>query len=528
MDRLRDRSSTFRLVLALVVGPWLCLAFKSPALYWTGEPLPFARIRESAWRIGFLSDTMFLFSLLIIGYILLVWLVESGHDDLPVSLVIAVSGLTGLAAMFTYAMFAEDVNFLLGNLWTFSIAGENPYETSIAEIPNNPFRAFTTWSTLEFLYGPAVLLPGSLLIHLTGFSVLNGVFAMKITMLLVFWLAGATVYLIGRDLRFRKPVGLAALLLWNPLILAESVMTPHLDLAMAALVLLGALAWMHRREATAMLLLGLSVGVKLVTALIIPIALLGIALSLRQRRWKGARSTTVILVILGVLTAALWPDVWEPLLENGVRKELDFDTVGALLPPLVATIQAFGPGWVHPDEDPWEVAQIWRWSIFIPFWIAAVACSGWIAWRMSHRLPAALFLPLATVLLGYHMLFTMVVLPWHFITAICLSLASGTRVGRFSAAMITVSGLLYHLNDRWVWFVFEDQYVARTLVMVTTLLTGPALALCLMLAHTWVQARSAGRHHGRWRSEKEVVPQGHGKLRIEAPVLSVGVLAASD
>jgi len=528
MDRLRDRPSTLWIVLGLIVGPWLCLALKAPALYWTNQPLPFTRIRESAWRIGFFSDTMFLLGLLIIGYVLLAWLVESREEDLPVKTVVVVSVMTGLGALLTYAMFAEDVNFLLGNLWTFSVAGENPYETSISEIPNHPFGAFTSWSALEFLYGPAVLLPGSILIRLTGLSVLNGVLAMKVVMLLVFWLAGAAIYLIGRDLKFRRPVGLAALLLWNPLILAESVMTPHLDLAMAVLVLFAGLAWMHRREAAATLLLGLSVGVKLVTALLIPVALLGIAISLRRQRWKGARSTMVILVILGLLTAGLWPGVWEPLLDNGIRKELDFDSIGALLPPLISTIQTFGPGLIHPSEDPWELAQVWRWTLFVPFWLASVVCSGWIAWRMSHRLPAALFLPLAMVMLGYHVLFTMVVLPWHFITAICLSLASGTRVGRVSAAMITVSGLLYHLNDRWVWFALEDQFVARTLVMVITLLMGPALALCLMLAHTWMQIRSTfGNQRGAGDSEP-TSPGGLGLPLMEAPGFSGRVLAAAD
>jgi hypothetical protein len=120
-----------------------------------------------------------------------------------------------------------------------------------------------------------------------------------------------------------------------------------------------------------------------------------------------------------------------------------------------------------------------------------------------------------------------VVLPWHFITAICLSLASGTRVGRFSAAMITVSGLLYHLNDRWVWFVFGDQYVARTLLMVTTLLTGPALALCLMLAHTLVQARSIRRSEST-RPDERAGQDNRGPSRLEAPILGAGVLAATD
>jgi hypothetical protein len=309
----------------------------------------------------------------------------------------------------------------------------------------------------------------------------------------MFWLSGIAVYLIGRGLRAQKPVGLAALLLWNPLIIADSAMTPHLDLVMAAMVLLAVLAWMHRREAMALLLLGLSVGVKLITALVIPVALLGLAISLRQRRWQGARATVIALSLLGVVACALWPAVWGPLIENGVRKELDFDTIGALLPPLIAAIQTISPDWIRPVGDPWELAQTWRWTIFVPFWLVTIGCSAWLAWRMKTRLPAVLLLPLAMVLLGYHVLFTMVVLPWHFITVICLSVASGTRVGRLSAAAITVSGLLYYLNDFWVWRVLADQYEARTLVMVLTLLSGPTLALSLMLAHTWVQTRRARR-----------------------------------
>ena len=244
-----------RLAALLLLFPWLCLAVKAPVLYWTEQPLPFGRIRDAALHVGFVTDGMLLLGLMVISYLMLMWHVESGSSDLPARTVVTVSVLAGLAAFFTYAMFAEDVNFLLGNFWTFSFAGKNPYETSMAEIPINPFGRFTSWGALEFLYGPVTLLPCSLVISLTGTSVLNGVLAMKAVMLATFWLSGVAVYLIASGMQARKPVGLAALILWNPLILADSVMTPHLDLAMATLVLLAALAWMHRREAVAVLLL---------------------------------------------------------------------------------------------------------------------------------------------------------------------------------------------------------------------------------------------------------------------------------
>jgi hypothetical protein len=513
-----------RIAAILLVFPWLCLAFKAPVLYWTEQPLPFRRIREAALHIGFVTDGMLLLGLMVIGYLLLMWLVESGASDLPATPIVTVSVIAGLAAFFTYAMFAEDVNFLLGNFWTFSFAGENPYETSMAEIPNHPYGRFTSWGALEFLYGPATLLPGSLLIRLTGMSVLNGVLAMKAAMLATFWLSGVAVYLIASGIRARKPVGLAALILWNPLLLADSVMTPHLDLAMAALVLLAALAWMHRREAVALLLLGLSVGVKLITALLIPVALVGVVLCLRQRSWRGIRSTVIALCLLGIFVAALWPGVWDPLLENGVRKELDFDTIGALLPPLLAMLQSITPNWVLPEGDPWELAQFWRWALFVPFWLAAIGGSGVLAWRLRARLPAVLLMPSAMVLLGYHVLFTMVVLPWHFITVICLSLASGTRVGRLSAAAITVSGLLYYLNDFWVWQVLADNYTARALVMVLTLLGGPSLALCLMAIHTWLQTRRARGSH----SEPPGTPDPNPDRPTSGPIAGIVTTLGSE
>src|SRR4051812_19384723 len=174
--------------------------------------------------------------------------------------------------------------------------------------------------------------------HLMGVDVTASVLGTKALMLVVIWVAGGVAWVIARCNGWTRPNGIAALILWNPLILAESAMTPHLDLIMSTLLMLAVLSWMRRREALAITFLAASVAIKLLTAMLVPIAIVGIGLTLWQRGWSGLRASVAVVLLVGGATLALWPGVWQPLIENGVHKELEERSDGALLPNVVSSL----------------------------------------------------------------------------------------------------------------------------------------------------------------------------------------------
>jgi hypothetical protein len=462
--------------------PWWFLAQHASAFSWSDEPLPFERIRQTAWHFGSLTESMLLLMALLAGYIILAWVVETSETDIPGPLVIGVSICAGLLAWATYALFAEDVNYLLANIWTFSVNGQNPYEISVAEAPGNPFAAFTSWSHQEYLYGPLALPIGSILLRLTGVDVVGSVLGTKALMLLVIWVAGGVAWAMARFNGWRQPNGIAALILWNPLILAESAMTPHLDLAMSTLLMLAVLSWMRRRESLAIIFLAASVAVKLLTAMLVPIALVGIGLTLWQRGWTGLRTAICVTVLVSAATLALWPAVWQPLLENGVHKELEERSDGALLPNVVTSLDDLGLIEAAGEEAPWTIARTWRWLLFVPFWLLVLVLGTAVSWRHRAHLPQALFAPLALTMLGYHAFFSLVVLPWHFITALCLCLMAGSRAGRLAGVLITMSGMMFHVNDRWVWAFDWADPSSISRVLGLSLFSGPLLAVVILSA----------------------------------------------
>jgi hypothetical protein len=83
-------------------------------------------------------------------------------------------------------------------------------------------------------------------------------------------------------------------------------------------------------------------------------------------------------------------------------------------------------------------------------------------------------------MLGYHLLFTLVVLPWHFTTALCLCLLAQSRPAQLAGLLITVSGVLHYITDRWVWIALpaESPWIAWSLSFA--LLAGPLLGMVLL------------------------------------------------
>jgi hypothetical protein len=292
-------------------------------------------------------------------------------------------------------------------------------------------------------------------------------------------LLGALAWHHARSVGSRKPYARAACILWNPLLLIDGVMTPHPDLPMAVALLAALLAWTRRREAAAVLLFALSVAVKFLTLLLVP----ALPLSLVAAGvFSGARRGRVLgaIVAIGLVALLLWPGVGQPFLQHGLSQELNEATNTALLPNLILALQAWG---LLPGEqvlDRWELAESVRWFVFTPFWVGGSWLCVAVAVRRRSELPLPLNEPLALLLLGYHLLFTLVVLPWHFTTALCLCLLAQSRPAQLSGLLITVSGVLHYIADRWVWLALpaDSPWIGWSLSLA--LLSGPLMGMLLL------------------------------------------------
>lgn len=92
--------------------------------------------------------------------------------------------------------------------------------------------------------------------------------------------------------RLRRPASQCVLYLWNPLIVWETYVGGHLDLAAAALAVLGVALLLHRRSVAAAATLTLAIGMKLWPVLLVPFVL-----SAARRRRRALWAIATMLVV---------------------------------------------------------------------------------------------------------------------------------------------------------------------------------------------------------------------------------------
>lgn len=473
------------LSVATTAATWLAFMLKVPALRWSAEPLPFEEIGRSAWGIGPTTDTTAFLAALLLAYVALAWVVWTADADLPAGLMLTTSALSGVFALFTYALFAEDVNVVLASVWTYAMAGFNPYVVTPNMVFGNPFSDLTAWGNLEYVYGPAWLPISGGLMKVIGPNVVANVMSTKVLMLGTLWVMGVIAWSLARVRGADKPVAATALVVLNPLLLTDGVMTPHLDLPMAAAIMAALLAWASRREGDAIALFALSIAIKFITVVLAPLVGFGIAVGLLftgENRRRRALITVASLAATALAMAALWPLAWKPFLDHGMQTSLEINSNSALIPNVISGLQA--AGLLSEAIAPVPEVKAFRWPLFLAFWTLATALGALVAWKRSRELPYALCPPLALIMLGYHLLFTIWFLPWHLLTALCVCLIGMDRTALLAAVLITVGGMLLYLNAQWVWVHPWSDLRAISWILSASLVSGPIVAALVLAAST--------------------------------------------
>ncbi len=201
----------------------------------------------------------------------------------------------------------------------FGLYHGDPYSEAAGLGPGDPYGELWTMAFIPSWYGPLWTLISGALARLGGEHVGLTVLLFRGVAVLAALAAGALVWgCLRRAAPHRATQGLV-LFLWNPLLVLEAGLSGHNDVVMVALVMFG--IWLHvgSRRSLAVTAIVLSVLVKPVSGLILPLYLLmvlrflpGWGGRLRYLAVSGAGAAVAVAFVLVVARAG--PGAWQPLL----------------------------------------------------------------------------------------------------------------------------------------------------------------------------------------------------------------------
>ncbi len=147
--------------------------------------------------------------------------------------------------------------------------GQNPYEHKALDYPQDPMLSFMHWTHRTYPYGPFWLML-TVPVSFIGFGYFLLTFYLFKLLMTVSFLG--SVFLI-RKIALRlgsDPVPVVAAFALNPLVLVESLVSAHNDIAMMALGLFGIYMFLEKRYIASLAGIIGSIFIKYATALIIP------------------------------------------------------------------------------------------------------------------------------------------------------------------------------------------------------------------------------------------------------------------
>jgi hypothetical protein len=166
---------------------------------------------------------------------------------------------------FSYPAFSNDIFNYIATAKVTNLYRENPYLVMPIDIPNEPMLKFLQAANKTALYGPTWIAMTVVPYVIGGGSLLATMYATKA---IIAGLYLALSYLIWK---FTRRITAVVLFAFNPLVILETVVSAHNDVAMMFLAVAGFYALKHKRYAVSFLCMLLSVFVKGATLFLIPV-----------------------------------------------------------------------------------------------------------------------------------------------------------------------------------------------------------------------------------------------------------------
>lgn len=308
------------------------LPFPLTRLYQTIPPVDYTKLTGYSLA-GFAAYVLGLGALFAL-YITAIYLTAPKLQELlvspiPAQLIFLTSAPLAIILIFSYPLTAIDLFIYAIRTRGWVLYGLNPLAASPGNLPaTDPWRGLAAeWVDAPSPYGPVWEILSRGAFYLGSGDFLTHLLTLKLVGLLVYLGCLWLVYQILRQMQPEWAVAGSIAFAWNPLTLLEGIQNAHND-GLMVFFLLAAVwlvngrigAWAHGRNrfirhlpfthALVCLLLALSILVKFVTVLLIPLFLL--ALTVQQKNWpvRLGQMGGYGLLITGLVIAMIWP--WWP------------------------------------------------------------------------------------------------------------------------------------------------------------------------------------------------------------------------
>ncbi|MBI4301133.1 MAG: glycosyltransferase family 39 protein [Chloroflexi bacterium] len=405
---------------------------------------------------------VFILATTAIGYIYWVLLERFRTPSPSIRIVVIFAILFSLTLSLSYPVMSNDIFKYAFNGRILAIYHANPFLTTPDAFSNDPYLPLVYWHNRLSAYGPiwrwmeassALLAPGNCLatiLTLKGWSI-------------SFFLADtALVYAILRRTHPEKAVLGTMIFAWNPLIVIESAVNGHNDSVLVFFLLLAVYLALTRKYLWVIPALVLSVLIKPVTIILIPIFALYVLKELentKQRLQVALGAAALSIVIVTALYLPFWQGI-ETL--KGLARE---NWIGGSLAALVYEIMSRLGVNSNPARN---ITQV---LFLLPFGLIYARELIAILRRKSGNIALSTF----SILFWYLVLASFWFLPWYllWLVAVVALLPQQINLVRLSAIFIMLTLIAYPLH-----FV---EWVAVPLVF------GPMLYLAYKYRHDFVQ-----------------------------------------
>ncbi|MHB1135115.1 MAG: hypothetical protein ACYC4L_22310 [Chloroflexota bacterium] len=427
--------------------------------------------RSRSGDLGYLTERSYLAAALIVLALVTLFLLQGlaarraaalGDDRRALGLVLAVAALAGVVAVLVYPIGSTDVFNYIFQGRVLALHGDNPYLVVPRSYAKDAMAPSVPWGDWPSTYGPLWLFVSAAAGRIYREDILLGLLAYEAVAVAFYLGTAVLVYAAVRAYRPAWAVAAALLFAWNPLVVYETAVNRHNDIAMAFFATAALLAYRRGRLALALPLLMASVLVKFMTVLLLPL-FLAHWLSPREQRRRRLGQAFWGLLVAGLLAVAFYAPFWYGLatLDPVLRRADLFTSTPAAV--VVAWLKVNGLG---------------SWQATVP-----VVCTMLLAlfvlwraytlWRGNASLATAAFDVLfASLLLSFWFQ------PWYIVTAVPFAFASGEARPRRMMLALSAGAALSYVVFGYVGFWLPREYARLPLqILAAATIFGPPLAV---------------------------------------------------